>query len=157
MPNLNQVNIIGHVTRAVEVRYTKSGKAVAEIGVAFNRQWRNDRDEMQKETTFVDVTAWARLAEICAEFVRKGDPIFFSGRLKQESWVDKEQKKCSKLVIVAEQMQLLTRSADRTAEPRKQSNGKHTNTAEGAAQRAQDVFPGSTIVGDVRTEEEIPF
>lgn len=123
MPNLNQVNIIGHVTRAVEVRYTPKGKAVADIGVAINRQWTNEREQVQKETTFVEVTSWGRLAEICAEYLRKGDPVFFTGRLKQEQWVDQAQQKRSKLVVVAEAMQLLTKAADRPGESSKRPNG----------------------------------
>ena len=108
MPNLNQVNLIGHVTRPVEVRYTPKGTAVAEIGIAINREWKTESGEKKSEVVFVEITAWARLAEICAEYLKKGDPVFFTGRLDLESWIDKTtQQKRTKLRVVAEQMQLL--------------------------------------------------
>jgi single-strand DNA-binding protein len=108
MPNLNQVNLIGHVTRPVDLRHTPKGTAVAEIGVAINREWKTESGEQKSEVVFVEVTAWARLAEVCAEFLTKGSPVFFSGRLDQESWIDKQsQQKRTKLRVIAEQMQLL--------------------------------------------------
>lgn len=108
MPNLNQVNLIGHVTRDVELRYTPKGTAVADIGLAINREWKTDSGDKKEEVTFVEVTAWARLAEVAKEFLRVGSPVFFSGRLQMESWVDKQsQQKRSKLTVVAESMQLL--------------------------------------------------
>jgi single-strand DNA-binding protein len=108
MPNLNQVNIIGHLTRDPEVRYTPKGTAVAKIGVAVNREWSDEKGEKKSEVCFIEVTAWARLAEVCGEYLHKGDPAFFTGRLNLESWVDKtSQEKHSKLVVVAEGMQLL--------------------------------------------------
>jgi single-strand DNA-binding protein len=117
MPNLNQVNVIGHLTRPVEVRHTPKGTAVAEIGLAINREWTTDTGEKKSEVTFIEVTAWARLAEVCAEYLFKGDPVFFTGRLQTESWVDKQtQQKRSKLQLVAESMQLLAKKSERQPE-----------------------------------------
>lgn len=108
MPNLNQCNLIGHVTRPVELRYTPKGTAVAAVGIAINREWKSEAGEKKSEVVFIEVTAWARLAEVCNEFLHKGDPVFFSGRLDMEQWVDKStQQKRSKLRVIAEQMQLL--------------------------------------------------
>ena len=53
VPNLNQVNLIGNITRDIETRYTPSGTAIAEVSLAINRLWKNDRGEKQAETTFV--------------------------------------------------------------------------------------------------------
>lgn len=108
MANLNQCNLIGHVTRPVELRSTPKGRAVAEIGIAINRAWTSEAGEKKSEVVFIEVTVWARLAEVCYEFLHKGDPVFFSGRLDLEQWVDKTtQQKRSKLRVIAEQMQLL--------------------------------------------------
>lgn len=151
MPNLNQVNLIGHVTRAVELRYTPNKKAVASIGLALNRTWTTDDNKEQSEVCFVDITAWGRLAEVCAEFLQKGHPVFFTGRLKQESWVDAEQQKRTKLVVVAESMQLLTRKP-----------GTATSEAPSTAGEKLDpkrVFPNSRPVpaGIQSADDEIPF
>ena len=108
MPNLNQVNLIGNITRDIETRYTPSGTAISEIGLAINRSWKNDRGEKQEETTFVDVTLWARMAEIASQYSRKGDPLFVSGRLHLDTWDDKQTgQKRSKLKVIGEQIQLL--------------------------------------------------
>jgi single-strand DNA-binding protein len=108
MPNLNQVNIIGHLTRDPELRYTPKGTAVAAIGLAINREWKTEAGEKKSEVVFVEVTTWARLAEVCGEYLKKGQAVFFTGRLTLESWVDKStQQKRQRLSVVAEGMQLL--------------------------------------------------
>jgi len=108
MPNLNQVNLIGHLTRDPEIRYTPKGTAVADIGLAVNREWKTESGEKKSEVTFVDVIVWSRLAEICGQYLKKGAPAFFTGRISTESWTDKAtQQQRKKLVIVAEGMQLL--------------------------------------------------
>lgn len=113
MPNLNQVNLIGHLTREPEVRYTPKGTAVVEIGLAINREWKTDSGEKKSEVVFVDVTAWARLAEVIGEYLKKGSPVFFTGRLSLESWVDKAtNQKRQKLVVIADGMQLLGAKPD---------------------------------------------
>lgn len=109
MPNLNQVNLIGHITRDPELRYTPKGTAVATLSLAVNRQWNDAKGQKVEEATFVEIICWQRLAEVAKEYLHKGSPVFFSGRLKQEHWLDKaSDKKRSKIVVVAEIMQLLS-------------------------------------------------
>jgi single-strand DNA-binding protein len=119
MPNLNQVNLIGNITRDIETRYTPQGTAIADIGLAINRSWKTDAGEKKEETTFVDVTLWGRTAEVAAEYCHKGDPLFVSGRLHLDTWDDKQTgQKRSKLKVVGEQIQLLgTRQAAHPAKP----------------------------------------
>lgn len=108
MPNLNKVMLIGNLTRDPEIKYTPKGTAVAQIGLAVNRVWSNDAGEKQEETTFVDVELWGRQAEIAGEYLRKGRPVFIEGRLKLDSWDDKQTgAKRSKMKVVGEQLQLL--------------------------------------------------
>ena len=108
MPNLNKVMLIGNLTRDPEIKYTPKGTAVAQIGLAVNRVWSNDAGEKQEETTFVDVELWGRQAEIAGEYLRKGRPVFIEGRLKLDSWDDKQTgAKRSKMKVVGEQLQRL--------------------------------------------------
>jgi single-strand DNA-binding protein len=108
MPNLNQVNLIGNITRDIEVRYTPSGTPICDVGLAINRSWKDDRGHKQEETTFVDVTLWARVAEIASQYCKKGDPLFVSGRLHSDAWDDKQTgQKRTKLKVVGEMIQLL--------------------------------------------------
>jgi single-strand DNA-binding protein len=121
MPNLNRVLLIGNLTRDPEVRYTPKGTAVADISLAINRFLQSEDGEKKEEVTFVDVTLWARLAEISGEYLKKGKPVFIEGRLQLDTWDDKQTgQKRSRLRVIAESMQLLGardnggRSADRT-------------------------------------------
>lgn len=108
MASLNKVMLIGNVTRDPEVKYTPKGSAVADIGLAVNRTYTRDGGEKVEETTFVDVELWGRLAEIAGEYAKKGRPIFIEGRLRIDSWEDKQSgQKRSRLKVVGEQMQLL--------------------------------------------------
>ena len=108
MANLNRVLLIGNLTRDPEVRYTPKGTAVTEIGLAVNRSYSGEDGERKEETTFVDVTLWARQAEIAGQYLKKGRPVFIEGRLQLDTWDDKQTgQKRSKLRVVAENLQLL--------------------------------------------------
>lgn len=108
MANVNKVILIGNLTRDPETRVTGNGTAVADLGLAINRKFKSG-DETKEETTFVDVTLWARLAEIAGEYLKKGNAVYIEGRLQLDSWEDKQSgEKRSKLLVVAENLQLLT-------------------------------------------------
>jgi single-strand DNA-binding protein len=108
MANLNRVLLIGNLTRDPDLRYTPKGTAVTEIGIAVNRVYTGEDGERKEETTFVDVTLWARLAEIAGQYLKKGRPVFIEGRLQLDTWDDKQTgQKRSKLRVVAENIQLL--------------------------------------------------
>jgi single-strand DNA-binding protein len=107
MASFNRVILVGNLTRDIELRYTAQGTAVTEIGLAVNDRVKRN-DEWVDETTFVDVTLWARLAEIASEYLSKGSPVLIEGRLKLDTWDDKNDgKKRSKLRVVGEKMQML--------------------------------------------------
>ena len=108
MSNLNKVMLMGRLTRDPELRYTPQGTAVTDLGIAVNRV-RGGRDggERQEETTFVDVTAWMRQAEVICEYLHKGDPIFIEGRLTLDTWESREGEKRSKLKVVLESFQFI--------------------------------------------------
>lgn len=108
MPNLNKVMLIGNLTKDPELKYTPKGTAIAAFGLAVNRTWKNEAGEKQEEVTFINLEAYARLAEIIGEYCKKGNPIFVEGRLKLDTWEDKEtQEKKSRMKVVVETMQLL--------------------------------------------------
>jgi len=114
MPNLNKVMLIGNCTREPEVKFIPSGKAVCQFGLAINHSYKTEAGEKREEVTFVDIEAWGRLAEIIGEYVKKGKPVFIEGRLKLETWDDKQSgTKRSKMKVVADQMQLLGGKDDR--------------------------------------------
>jgi len=108
MASVNKVMLIGNVTRDPEVKFTPKGSAVADLGLAINRNYTNQGGEKVEETTFVDVELWGRLAEIAGEYAKKGRSVFIEGRLRMDSWEDKQSgQKRSRLKVVGENLQLL--------------------------------------------------
>jgi single-strand DNA-binding protein len=107
MANLNRVLLIGNVTRDPELRYTPKGTPVTEIGVAINRVYTTN-DEKHEDVTFVQVELWARLAEVAAQYLKKGRSVFIEGRLQVQSWDDKQSgQKRSRILVIGEHLQML--------------------------------------------------
>ena len=108
MANVNKVILIGNVTRDPEVKFTPKGSAVADVGLAINRNYTLDNGEKREETIFVDVELWGRLAEIAGEYAKQGRPIYIEGRLRMDTWEDKTSgQKRSRMKVVGENLQLL--------------------------------------------------
>src|SRR4030095_4254581 len=108
MVSFNKVILLGNLTRDPELKDTPKGTAVAQIGLAVNRVYSNDQGEKVEEVTFVDVDLFGRTAEIANEYLRKGRPVLIEGRLKLDTWDDKQTgQKRSRLKIIGEAMQLL--------------------------------------------------
>jgi len=118
MASLNKVFLIGNLTRDPQLRYTPNGTAVTDFGIAINRTWTGQDGQRREETVFVDVTLWARQAEVASEYLHKGAHVFIEGRLKLDQWTDKDGQKRSRLTVVGERMQLLgTRAAGERQAP----------------------------------------
>ncbi|MCD6507081.1 single-stranded DNA-binding protein [Candidatus Poribacteria bacterium] len=117
MAGYNKVILLGNLTRDPDVRYLPSGTAVASFGIAINRVY-NDRQtgEQRKEVCFVDITAFGRTAEICGEYLQKGSPVLVEGRLRYSSWETDDGQRRSKLDVVAQNVRLLPRGVETTAE-----------------------------------------
>ena len=106
MANFNKVILAGNLTRDPELRYTPKGMAIAKIGLAINRRWKSETGEMKEETTFVDVDAFGKTAETIGQYLKKGRPILIEGRLRYQTWEDKQSgQKKSKLGVVMETFQ----------------------------------------------------
>jgi single-strand DNA-binding protein len=104
--NFNKAIIIGRVTRDPEIRTTPNGQTVASISVASNRVWNNNTGERQEKTEFHNIVAWGKLAEICGQYLVKGQLALFEGRIETRSWEGQDGVKKYKTEIVAENMQM---------------------------------------------------
>ena len=103
MASFNKVILAGNLTRDPELRYTPKGTAVAKIGLAVNRTWTGEDGQKKEEVNFIDVEAWGRQGEVIAQYMKKGRPLLIEGRLKLDTWEDKNTKqKISKLKVVLE-------------------------------------------------------
>jgi single-strand DNA-binding protein len=94
------------------MRHTPSGMAVCDLGLATNRTRKSQSGEKIEETTFVDVTAWGKTAELAAQYLRKGRSVFVDGFLKYDQWTTPEGQKRSKLTVTAENLQFLDSNKD---------------------------------------------
>lgn len=113
MPNFNKVLLMGNLTRDPELRYTPSGTPVASFGLAVNRTWKDANGQQVNDTLFVDITAFSGLADTISRYCRKGSPLFVEGRLKLDTWEDKQTgQRRSRLHVVMEAMQLLSSRQD---------------------------------------------
>ena len=108
MSSFNKVILMGNLTRDPELRYTPSGTAIAKIGMAVNRKWRNEAGELQEEVSFIDVDAIGKRAETIGQYLKKGNPILVEGRLRLDQWEDKQTgQKRSQLKVVLENFRFL--------------------------------------------------
>jgi single-strand DNA-binding protein len=131
--DLNKVMIIGHLGRDPEMRFTPSGKPVTTFTVATNRSWNTTDGERHNETEWFNVVAWGNLAEICKQYLVKGQQAYIEGRLQTRRWEDAENVKHSSVEIVASEMMIL---GDR---------------------REQSQTTADTQEADFQTDEEYPF
>lgn len=142
MASFNRVILVGNVTRDVDVRFTKSGTPVTDLGLAVNDRVKRN-DEWVDETTFVDVTLWGRTAEIAGEYLSKGSPVLIEGRLKLDTWEQEGQKR-HKLHVVGERLQML--------------GGK---SGSGGARRgpasADEAVTSANDVAEATPQDDIPF
>ena len=135
----NNVSIAGNLVADPELRYTKGGAAIASLRVAVNRRWNKD-GEWEEETSFFDVTAWAQIAENCAESLTKGMRVVVTGRLEEQRWEDKETKEPRrKIVVIADEVTPSLRWA--TAEVTKQHKGSVGGAGKKASAPASDEPP----------------
>src|SRR3954462_14677595 len=90
MASYNKVILMGNLTRDPQMKYLPSQTAVVDFGLACNRKYKTQSGEQKEEVTFVDCSAFGRTAEVINEYFKKGKPIFIEGRLRYETWEDKQ-------------------------------------------------------------------
>lgn len=116
MSSLNKVQLIGHLGRDPEVRYTADGVAVATLALATSRSWKDKTGERREETEWSRVVLFGRLAEVAADFLAKGAQAYVEGQLRTRKWADKDGIERYSTEIVADDLILLgKREKDTTA------------------------------------------
>lgn len=106
---VNIAIVLGNLTRDPELRYTPAGHAVCSFGVATNRSWTTAEGESQDKAEFHNVVAWNKLAEICSQYLVKGQKVYVQGRLQTRTWEGQDRARRSRTEIVADQMVMLQR------------------------------------------------
>ena len=142
--DLNQVVMVGRLTRDAELRYTPAGKANATFAIAVNRRTKRG-DEWTEEASFFDVIVWDKIAESLAKYLLKGSQVAIAGELRQERW-EKDGQKHSRVQIVSDAIQLL--------------GGKRDDHSTTTARQADGARPERTLNRDTDPsffEDDIPF
>ena len=106
---LNRCTFIGNLGKDPEIRYTGTGKAVANFSMAINESWKDAEGTVQEKVEWVNVVAWEKLAEIIQQYVKKGSKVYIEGKMQTRSYDDKNhpgEKKCT-TEIVANQLIML--------------------------------------------------
>jgi single-strand DNA-binding protein len=120
----NSVTIVGNLTREPELRYTGSGRGMAQFGVAVNRRWQNRQSgEWEEQVSFFNVTAWGDLGENCAASLTKGSRVIVNGRLEQRSYETQQGEKRSVVEIIADEVGPSLRWAQATVTRNERSSG----------------------------------
>jgi single-strand DNA-binding protein len=145
MATFNKVILLGNLTRDPELRYTPQGSAVCEFALALNYQYTNKQTGQKvEEVSFIDIVAWGKTGEICAEYLKKGRQVMVEGRLKQDRWEAQDGKKMSKVRVTAENVQFVG------SRPAGEGGGAAPGGKGGGAPAPEDGPPPGQ-------EEDIPF
>jgi len=160
--SINQVFLMGNLTRDPEVRQTPTGQSVCSFSLALNRSYRGQNDEWQEATDYVDIVAWAALGERVGQYLSKGRRCFVQGRLQSRSWEQEGQKR-SKVEVVASDVTFLDSRGSGTATD--DSNAPVTNNVKSDTSDADKPKPSKpakdVVIEDISDEpinlDDIPF
>jgi single-strand DNA-binding protein len=157
MKSVNKVILIGNLGKDPEVKFTPQGTAVAKFSLATNERYKDKSGEWQDRTEWHNIVAWAKLAEICGEYLKKGGKVYIEGRIRTDSWDDKTSgEKKYRTEIVANDLVLLGgrgEGAGGGEEGRGRARGAN---AGGMDQRPATAPEDMAQTGGI-TDEDIPF
>ena len=120
--SINRVSISGNLTREPELRSTSGGSQILSIGVAVNDRRRNPQtDEWEDVPNFVDCVVFGKRAESISGYLHKGDKVAIDGKLRYSSWETKDGQRRSKLEVVVDEVEFMTRGQQEQQRPRKDS------------------------------------
>ena len=134
---INKAILIGNLGSDPEVRYTQSGTAVANFNIATTEKWKGQDGQMQEQTEWHRIVAFARLGEICGEYLSKGSKVYIEGRIQTRKWEDRDGNARYTTEIVAKEMKMLD--------------------AKGATSGATDYSSQEPPLPEPRMGEEVPF
>lgn len=109
MPALNRVQLIGHLGKDPETRFTPTGKKVCQFTIAVNRAWRSAEGEQKEATDWFNAQAWGKLGEACQQYLHKGSLVFVEGRLQTDRVTDDKGETRYYTHVIVRQMQMLDR------------------------------------------------
>src|SRR6266480_2332491 len=152
MASFNKIILMGNLTRDPELRYTPKGTAVAKLGLAVNRTWKTETGETKEDVLFIDVEAFSRQAETVGQYLKKGSPILVEGRLRMDTWDDKQtNQKRTKILVTAENVRFLGSGQSR------EGGAEVSRSRPAAAAPASVTASESAIEEPPPSEDDVPF
>ena len=110
MAGVNKVILVGNLGKDPEVRYLDNGVAVANFSLATTENYKNKQGERVSQTEWHDVVLWRGLAEVAEKYLEKGSSVYIEGKIRTSKWVDKENITRYKTEIMADKMNMLSKS-----------------------------------------------
>lgn len=159
MASFNKVILMGNLTRDPETRVTATGLTISKFGLAINRVFSTKDGERKEETTFVDVDAFGKQAEVITKYIRKGDPLFIEGRLKFDQWEANDGQKRSKLGVVLDKFEFIGGRSENNASGGSSKSGGYEQSSPPKRQVADEKPAASEdFSADEDTlDEDVPF
>lgn len=143
---INKVILIGNLGQDPELRHTGNGTAVCNLRLATNESYKDQDGQLVEKTEWHSLVAWSRLAEICAEYLRKGSRVYFEGSLQTRSWEDRDgNTRYTTEIKVREMMMLDNRETNGTSEASTAQRPRATEVAE------------TTPSGTFAPDDDLPF
>ena len=167
MSSYNKVILLGNLTRDPEHRVTPGGLSICKLGMAVNRRYTKQNGEKTEEVTYVDIDCFGKQADLIVEYLNRGDPLFIEGRLKFDTWASNTGEKRSKLSVVMESFQFMSRSEQTdagegdTQRPPPKSQNRRKSSGGGNRPPSRPSPPPATVdldaPGDESLEDDVPF
>lgn len=164
MASFNKVILLGNLTRDPETRVTANDLTICKMGLAVSRVFSTRDGERREETTFVDIDAFGRQAEVITKYLRKGSPIMIEGRLRLDQWETNDGQKRNKLCVVLENFQFVGGREDnnnsggnssgdyeRNSPPKRDSRSAGESASTPASAKGDFSAEGDTL------DEDVPF
>jgi single-strand DNA-binding protein len=147
LANLNQIYLLGNLTRDPELRYTNEGMAITEMGLAVNKRWKDANGDENSVVDFFNITVWNHLAENCAGSLKKGDRIMVGGHLNLRTWENKDGKKYNIVNITAD-VAALSLEFNKANNHETRTNGANNHEARANSANSYDGGPEGTNSGE---------
>ena len=147
---VNRINLIGFLGDAPAVKYSQQGKPVCTFSLAVNERWKDPAGAPRVRVEWFQIVCFARLAEVCGEYLNKGRHVYLEGRLQTRKWAGPEGEKRTAIEVVANQMQILDRA------PKNGNGAKAAESSKGAEPVDESDNPFNDHGSETR-EQEIPY
>ncbi len=159
--SLNQVTLMGNLTRDPELRQTPNGQNVTSFSLALNRSYRDSNGEWQEATDYIDIVCWGPLAERVAQYLSKGRRCLVQGRLQSRSWEQDGQKRSKVEVLAADVTFLDSRGGDDQSSTSEEASAATNDEPKAKAKATKKVKEKDVVIEDIGDEpinlDDIPF